>query len=399
MLVPVRTLISGPTASSADEVFRLLRDGRPRTRAELAAITGLARSTVAARVESLMGTGLIAPVGDAVSTGGRPPSQFALNPSARVVIGADLGARHADIAIADLNGAVISRRRSEQNIADGPEKVLAATLATARELLTALGRDPSDVVGLGMGVPGPVEHETGRPSNPPIMPGWDGFDIPGWVAQHLPVPVLVDNDVNIMALGEHRTAWGDVDDLLFVKVATGIGAGIISAGHLQRGAQGTAGDIGHVQVEKESSVLCRCGSTGCLEALAAGPAVARDLRGLGENVESDAEVVDLARSGNIAAVQAVRQAGRLLGEVLAIYVNMMNPSVITLGGAVSEAGEHLIAGVREVVYARSMPLATRQLIIAPSKAGRDAGVVGAAILAAENAFTPAGLEAMRAETA
>jgi len=342
-----------------------------------------------------MATGLVAPVGDAASTGGRPPSQFALNPAARLVVGVDLGARHADIAIADLNGSILGRRRAGINIGSGPDHVLSWTLDTVQELLGEMGRSPQELVGLGMGVPGPVEHQTGRPSNPPIMPGWDGFDIPGWFGDRLPVPVLVDNDVNIMALGEHKVAWNSAEDLVFVKIATGIGWGIISGGSLQRGAQGTAGDIGHIQVSRESEIVCRCGSTGCLEALAAGPAIARELRALGEDAESGEQVVELARGGNTAAIQAVRQAGRALGEVLAICVNMINPSVIVIGGAVAEAGEQLIAGVREVVYARSMPLATRHLVIAQSHAGRDAGVIGAAILAAENALSPAGLEAMR----
>lgn len=378
----------------AAELFQLLRDGRPRTRAELAAVTGLARSTVAARVESLMAIGLVAPAGDAVSTGGRPPSQFALNPAARLVVAVDLGAQHGDVGIADLNGRILSRHREAMNIGGGPEHVLSWVLATVHDLLAAMGRGTQDLVGLGMGVPGPVEHETGRPSNPPIMPGWDGFDIPGWFSDRLPVPVLVDNDVNIMALGEHRVAWPDIKDLMLVKVATGIGSGIISSGMLQRGGQGTAGDIGHIQVAHDRQVLCRCGSTGCLEAVAAGPAIAGQLRIEGVAAETGMDVVELARSGNTAAIQAVRQAGRALGEVLAICVNIVNPNVIAIGGAMAEAGEHLIAGVREVVYAKSMPLATRHLVIAQSKAGRDAGLIGAATLAAEHALSHTALESL-----
>lgn len=384
-----------PVLPGAAELFQLLRDGRPRTRAELAAITGLARSTVAARVESLMALGLVAPAGDAVSTGGRPPSQFALNPAGRLVIAVDLGAQHGDVGIADLNGRILSRHRQVMNIGRGPEHVLSWVLATAHDLLGGIGREPKDLVGLGMGVPGPVEHETGRPSNPPIMPGWDGFDIPAWFSERLPVPVLVDNDVNIMALGEQRVAWPDVKDFMLVKVATGIGSGIISSGVLQRGGQGTAGDIGHIKVAHDQQVLCRCGSTGCLEAVAAGPAIARQLRTDGEAVETSMDVVELARSGNTAAIQAVRQAGRALGEVLSICVNIVNPNVIAIGGTMAEAGEHLIAGVREVVYAKSIPLATRHLVIAQSKAGREAGLIGAATLAAEHALGPTALESLR----
>src|SRR6478735_1437402 len=227
-----------PTAAGASELFQLLRDGRPRTRAELAAITGLARSTIASRVDALMDLGLIGAVGEAASTGGRPSSQFALLRSARVVLAADLGASHASIAVADLSGEVLAETRQQLAIAEGPERVLSWMVEAGLGLLAGLARSAAELTGIGIGVPGPVHHDSGRPANPPIMPGWDRFDIPGWVQQHVHAPVLVDNDVNIMALGEVRYAFPGVDHLVFVKVATGIGSGIISSGRLQRGAQG-----------------------------------------------------------------------------------------------------------------------------------------------------------------
>ncbi len=187
-------------------------------------------------------------------------------------------------------------------------------------------------------------------------------------SQHLDVPVLVDNDVNIMALGERAVAWPGVDHLMFVKVATGIGAGVISGGALQRGAQGIAGDIGHVRVARGAGVPCHCGNMGCLEALASGPAIARALRAQGVPAENGDDVVDLVKRGNIDAIQAVRQAGRDIGEVLTTCVSLVNPSVIAIGGSMARVGEHLIAGVREVVYTRSIPLATEHLAIVQSAA-------------------------------
>jgi predicted NBD/HSP70 family sugar kinase len=377
----------------ASDIFQLLRDGRPRTRSELAQLTGLARSTVASRVEALRKLGYIAPFGGAASTGGRPPSLFALNPSARVVAGADLGATHALVSLSDLAGEVLAEEREALNIADGPEKVLDWLGSAVGRLLERAGRPSEDLGAIGIGLPGPVEHETGRPINPPIMPGWDRADVPAMVQQHFNVPVLVDNDVNIMALGEQATAWPETRDLMFIKVATGIGAGIISSGQLQRGAQGTAGDLGHVRVPRGGDVLCRCGNTGCLEALAGGPALAAVLAGEGRVAETSQDVIDLVRAGDLQAIHVVRQAGRDIGDVLATCVNLVNPSVIVIGGSLAQAGEHLLAGIREVVYRRSLPLATEHLRIAPSVAGRRAGVLGAASLAIGHVLSPEAIEA------
>jgi len=377
--------------TGAGELFQLLRDGVPRTRAELAKSTGLARSTIAARVDDLMRMGLITPVADAVSTGGRPPSQFALNPAAKVVIAADIGASHATVAITDLTGAVLAEHEEALDVAVGPVQVLTWLVDNATALLEATGRGSGHVAAIGIGLPGPVEHSTGQPVNPPIMPGWDRFDVPAWMQQHLHVPVLVDNDVNIMALGERAAAWPGTDHFMFVKIATGIGCGIISGGALQRGAQGIAGDIGHVRVARGADVPCHCGNLGCLEALASGPAIARSLAARGLEAATGGDVVELVTRGNLDAIQAVRQAGRDVGEVLTASVSLMNPSVIAIGGSMARIGEHLIAGVREVVYTRSMPLATKYLSIVQSAAADRAAILGASMLAVEHALSPEGV--------
>jgi predicted NBD/HSP70 family sugar kinase len=380
--------------SGASELFQLLRDGSPRTRAELAATTGLARSTIALRVEELMSLGLVSPVGDAQSTGGRPSSQFALNPAAKFVLAADLGATHATIAVTNLSGTIVGEVSEPIEIADGPAKVLDWMIAAGRALFEQHGLAFVDLIAVGIGLPGPVEHDSGRPINPPIMPGWDQFDVVGHVSRQLGVPVLVDNDVNIMALGEQSFAWPQTDNLLFVKVATGIGAGVISGGRLLRGAQGIAGDIGHVRIARGDGVACHCGNQGCLEAMASGPAIAQSLAADGLGDGTAASVVELVRHGNIDAIQAVRQAGRDLGEVLTACVSLMNPSVIAVGGSMAAVGDHLIAGVREIIYTRSMPLATSKLTIAQSAAGADAAVMGASILAIHHALSPEGIDRM-----
>ncbi|MGN6272585.1 MAG: ROK family protein [Protaetiibacter sp.] len=381
-------------SSVASDLFQILRDGRPRTRSELSAITGLARSTVALRIDALMKLGLVDSVGDAVSTGGRPSSQFAIATSGRVVLGVDIGASHVRIAVSDLAGGVLAQSLERMDVADGPEVVLSWVISEAERLLASLDRASGDLLAIGIGLPGPVEHSSGRPINPPIMPGWDRFDVPAYLASSFEAPVLVDNDVNIMALGEREHAWPQVDHLIFVKVATGIGSGVISSGLLQRGAQGTAGDIGHVYVARGADVPCACGNRGCLEALASGPALARALAATGLTASSSQDVVEFVKRGNIDAIQAVRQAGRDIGEVLTTCVSLINPSAIVLGGALAQAGEHLIAGVREVVYTRSMPLATEHLQITQSKLGPDAGVLGASMLAIHHALAPESIEAM-----
>jgi predicted NBD/HSP70 family sugar kinase len=388
---------AGRAPTSSGDLFQLLRDGRVWTRAELAACTGLARSTIALRLEELLSLGLIAPAGEVgLSTGGRPPMQFSMNQTAWLVMAADLGASHAAVAISDLAGTVLVEHREELNIAEGPETVLGRTLEIAETLLGTLQRDADELIAVGIGLPGPVEHSSGRPVNPPIMPGWDGFDVPGWFQERLAVPVLVDNDVNIMALGERARAFATTEDIMLVKVATGIGAGIISSGVLQRGSRGIAGDIGHIQVPRGAGIHCRCGNTGCLEAIAAGPAIAASLRARGLDAPDSRAVVQLVRDGNLQAIQAVRQAGRDIGEVLTACVSMFNPSVIVIGGLIAQSGEHLLAGIREAVYSRSIPLATEHLTISHSRVGPDAPLVGASMMAIDYGLSPARIAAMSA---
>lgn len=369
-------------------LFQLLRDGRPRTRSTLSAETGLARSTIAQRIDSLLASGLLINADKAESTGGRPPSTFAFNPAARVVLAADVGATHVKVAVTDLAGAVLAEDEHAVDIAEGPDRVLGHVCDAGRALLTKADRQHTDLVGVGIGLPGPVDHSTGRPTNPPIMPGWDGFDVKAAVGAKLDVPVLVDNDVNLMALGEHVAFWPDAPNMLFVKVATGIGSGLISDGRLHRGSRGAAGDMGHVQVPHGADELCRCGNPGCLEAIASGGAIARKLTARGIAAQTSQDVVALARGGSVEALQLLRQAGRDIGEVLATAVSLFNPSVIVIGGALSQAGDHLIAGVREVVYRRSLPLATEELRVVQSRAGDRAGILGAAAMIIDYALAP-----------
>ncbi|WP_205699412.1 ROK family transcriptional regulator [Conexibacter sp. SYSU D00693] len=381
---------SGPAAAGAGTVLRVIRDGHAVTRAALAEHTGLARSTVTQRVDALLASGLIVEAGDSASTGGRRPGRLAFNHRAGVVLAADLGATHSRLAVSDLAGTPLAEVALERDIADGPEAVLGLVHGRFGGLLADAGRAPGDVRGIGIGIPGPVAHDSGQPVNPPIMPGWDGFPIPEWFAEHFgaDVPVLVDNDVNIMAAGEHWATWRDVEHLLYVKVGTGIGCGIVSDRRIHRGAEGAAGDIGHIVVTDREDVVCRCGNTGCLEAVAGGRALAQQLAAAGYDARTSRDVVRLVREGDAGAIRTVREGGRALGQVLAACVNFFNPRVIVVGGDIGEVHEHLLAGVREVVFQRSLPLATRDLRIVTSRLGDRAGVIGAAMMVVEHLLEP-----------
>ncbi|NBR65405.1 MAG: ROK family transcriptional regulator [Micrococcales bacterium] len=382
---------------SSGRLLQLFRDGQPHTKAEMAELTGLARSTISLRLDPLIELGLIAPATSATSTGGRPSARLLLNEDAFVVAGVDFGATHAVASLADLSGKILVAIDTKRQISDGPEVCLRWMIEEIRHLLSGLGLKEDRLLAIGIGVPGPVEHESGKPANPPIMPGWDGFDIPARVNQDLDAKVLVDNDVNVMAIGERHLTYPDVDHLIFLKAATGIGSGIISDGRLQRGSQGTAGDIGHVRVSRGDNIACRCGNYGCLEAVAGSPAVIKNINDAGLPVRNMSDLVDATKRSKVEAIQAVRQAGRDIGEVLSTCVSLMNPSIIVIGGSMASAGEHLIAGVREAVYSRSMPLASESLSIVQSKAGKEVGIIGASVMAIEHVLDAETIDQMVAK--
>ena len=378
----------GVSGGSSGDLLRLIVAGKAKTRAELALITGLARSTVSQRVDALVQRGWLVEAGEGPSTGGRRPTVLEFNRDGGIVLVADVGATHSRLALADLAGTPLAETRGDMDVASGPHEVLDWVYGRFQALLGEVGRAESDVRGIGMGVPTPVEFATGRPVHPPIMPGWDNFGIPGWFRERLDVPVLVDNDVNILAMGEYWTNWREQESLLFIKVGTGIGCGIIAGRRIHRGAQGAAGDIGHVRVAGYEEIFCECGNPGCLESVASGRALARQLTALGVEAKDGRDVVGLVQSGNRDALRLVRDAGRIIGRVLSAAVNLLNPSIIVIGGDVAEADRHLLAGIREAVYGRSTPLATRALRIEKSVLGDRAGVIGAAIMISERLISP-----------
>jgi glucokinase-like ROK family protein len=379
-----------------------IRLGRSRSRSELVVRTGLGRAIVAQRVGELIDRGLIVEGDVGPSTGGRPPRQLTFRARAGHVLVADLGATSIDVALTSLDGRILGHHDEPARIEDGPERCL-GRVEELFDLLVASTHDlPGRLWGVGIGVPGPVEFQTGRPISPPIMPGWDGYPIRERFAARHGAPVWVDNDVNVLALGEWRSgvAAGH-DDVVVVKIGTGIGAGIISAGRLHRGAQGSAGDVGHIQIVDDPTVICRCGNVGCLEALAGGEAIGRAgaaaaLEGrsgrLATALDQRGEVAaeDVARAasfGDPVAVALLQSAGRRVGAMLASVVNFFNPSLIVIGGGVANSPDQLLAAIRETVYRRSLPLATRDLLIQRSSLGGLAGVIGASSMVVDELFS------------
>ncbi len=371
--------------ASPGSVLALIRSGEANTRNELAERLGVARSTVVQRLSVLSSAGLIRLAGDAQSSGGRPASIFAFDESAAVVVVGDLGQTGCHLAVCDLAARPLNELTAQLSIDQGPEVVLTWVKDRFTELLRGLGRGWNSVLGVGLGLPGPVDFHTGQPVSPPAMPGWDGVDVSELFNDVTAAPVLADNDARIMALGEHRAARRGDENMIFVKIGSGIGAGLIADGQILRGDRGAAGDIGHIVVEPGGPEICRCGNVGCLDAVAGGWAIARRM---GDVAPTPPDVVRLAREGHPEATGQVRRSGRLVGAAIADAVNLLNPSSVVIGGKLAEADEQVFAAVREVVYRKATPVASRHLEIALTELGHMAGVIGAAHLVIDHVLAP-----------
>ncbi|EHR60013.1 ROK family protein [Saccharomonospora cyanea] len=388
---------------SYTRLLDLVRSGAADTRPALSQRTGLGRTAITQRTTTLLDAGLLEEGDLNPSTGGRQARTLRFRKDAGRILTAELGATGFTAGVTDLMGTVLTMRHRDCDIAQGPDPVLTEVENTLDALLADVGGTPSDVWGVGLGLPGPVEFATARPSEPPIMPGWNNYPVRERLASHYHAPVWVDNEVNLLCLGELRAPGllDDLGDLLYVKIGTGIGAGISHGGHLHRGAQGCAGDIGHAAVSDDSSVVCRCGKTGCLEAVAGGAALARDGERLARSGDSPAlaaildvkgtitaaDVTAAAGAGDHHAVQLLVSAGRRIGAMLATMVNFYNPSTILLGGKIAGAGDLFLATIRETIYRRSLPLSTRELRIEKARLGEEGGLVGAAYMVLDELFS------------
>ncbi|MDQ4213702.1 ROK family protein [Microbacterium capsulatum] len=360
---------------------------RSFTLSELSELTGRARSTVALRLEELLAAGLVASGPTRPSTTpGRPSARFSFEPVSWGTIAIDIGRSHNLVALLNLSGQIIAEGSFVAEMADGPVAVLDAAAAAASTLMADSDHAGWRIAAVGVGIALPVFHEEGRPFNSTNLPEWDHFDVPGHLATHFSVPVLVDNDANLMALGE-LALRPDAAEMIAVEASTGIGAGIINNGALLRGAKGAAGAIGHIPVPRDADVPCICGRRGCLVAVASGPAIAASLSDLGVTAAGVDDVVELALSGNLEAIAAVRRAGNDIGEILTTCISFFNPALIAVGGRLATAGNHLVAGIREVIYQKATPFATEGLSVVRSLEPVRAALIGAGIMATEFALS------------
>lgn len=365
---------------SAGQVFTLIREGTVTTRAEVRQTTGLSRTAVAARVAALEGLGLVTEREEGPSTGGRPPTLLRFDVEAGLVLAVAIGRSRTYLAVADLDGSIRAHREMDLDGRAGPEELMPDLVKRLEALVAESGHDLADVHGVGLSLPGAVDQQRGASMNSPIMSGWDGVALAPYFAPLTAAPVLVDNDANVMALAEWRGDYRGVDDLLMLKLSTGLGAGIIAGGALRRGAVGAAGEFGHNKIPAAQGLPCRCGDTGCLEAIAGGWTLVRTLQQQGHAVGHIRDVVDLANRGEPEARRLLRDSGRHIGEVVAAAVNLLNPAVVVVGGDMARAYDFLVAGLRETLYGSASALATRTLQVAPASHGDRSAVQGSAAL-------------------
>ncbi len=380
-------------------ILSVIRQERAVSRAAIARHTNLSRSTVSHIIADLLKEHLVAEVGQGQSTGGRRPILLSFNDRAGFIVGVDLGATHILVLVTDLSGEVVVRDESMFSVSAGPEAGLQSIVESVRRCLRQAGAGMETVLGMGLGVPGPLDYAHGRVVSPPIMPGWHGVALRDRLEQALGIPVYVDNDANLAALGERWRGIGRGHaNLAFIKVGTGIGCGLLLDGNLYRGEIGSAGEIGHVTID-ENGPPCKCGSYGCLESMAGGSAIAlRAQQAVRAGQDTSLSTIQplealtardvalAARAGDTLAKQLFAEAGRHIGVALASLANLLNPGLIIVGGGVAQAGDILLKPVRETLRLRALPSVARTTQVVQSTLGRDATAMGAVRLALQEVF-------------
>lgn len=375
------------SAVSAGDIFTLIANGDATTRASIQSFTGLSRSTVTDRLDMLFGAGLIREGDNRQASGGRPSKKLLVNSDHHVAVAADVGETHTRVAITDVENRVLAEYVGPIQVSAGAVPVLQWIADKAMELLKNPNFSARRVLGVGLSLPAPVDFAAGQVVEPSVMTGWDGVDIEAEFRRFLDIPVFVENDVNARGFGEYLLGWSSYEHVLYVKAGTGIGSAIITNGQLYRGAQGAAGDLGHIRIDPVHGPLCRCGAVGCVEAQAAGWALVRDAHNLGLDVENVDGFIELAKFNSPEAVHLLREAGRLLGRAIAYTVNMLNPSLVIVGGKLVSAGDHLALGIRESIYQYSLPLATRELKVVTAMGDDRCGTIGVSRLVTQKLLT------------
>ncbi len=376
--------------ATAGELLDLVRTGRASTRSQLRLLTGLSRTAVTARVTALTSAGLLRLGEELASTGGRPPGALVFNKDAGVVLAVAVGRSRSQLAVLDLDGQEIASDSQDHEVGVGPDELLPGVVERLGVLLE--GVDPP-VLGIGLSLPGTLDRARGLSIGSPVMTGWDGVALAPYFADLADAPLFVGNDADVLARSELLGGASGLDDILVVKASTGLGLGIVAGGRVLSGHLGAAGEIGHTTVDAAGELPCRCGATGCLETIAGGWALVARLADSGQPVDHVRDLVALALQGDSFARGLLRDSGRELGEVLAVAINLLNPAAVVIGGDMAAAFDFYLAGVRESVYRRSAPLATRDLQFLPATHGDRAGVVGCAALALDHVLSPVAVDA------
>ena len=366
-------------------VIGALRDRGRASRAEIARATGLSRSTVSSIVSDLIEAGLLTE--DAEETGvahgeagGRPPVLLSLNHSAGLAVGIDFGHTHLRVAVSDLSHDVLAESRRELDVDHSAEDGLDAAAELVEEVLgqAKVGRD--GVLGVGMGLPGPINRATGQVGSSSILPAWVGVDAAAEMERRLRLPVHVENDANLGALAEY--VWGagkGHTDVIYIKLSSGVGAGLLLGGRLHEGAGGTAGEIGHTHAQG-GTAICRCGSRGCLETVASARAIAEQLGASRGEPVSTQELLQLTADGDPAAARLIAEAGREIGVALAGLCNLINPDCVIIGGDLSAAGEMVTEPVLESIRRYAIATAAEQVTVVSGVLGERAELLGALAL-------------------
>ncbi len=366
-----------------ERVVGVLRERGRVSQAEIARATGLSRTTVHSLVADLKDGGLVQEVDGALSRlpgGGRPGVQLALKDSSKVALGIDFGHSHVQVAVADLAHDILAERRCELDVNHRALEALDAAARMADDVLTTGGVDRASVIGVGIGIPGPVDRERGTAGSATILPGWVGIQIAGAMEERLGLPVEIENDANLGALAE--LTWGagrNCSNFAYIKAATGIGAGLVLDGRLLRGASGTAGEIGHTTLD-EAGALCYCGNRGCLETVASGPAIlALVAHATGEDLTLPI-VIQRAHGGDAPCRRAISDAGLEMGVAVAGLCNLFNPERVIVGGLLSRAGDLLLNPLRDSLRRHAVQAAAERVEVVQAVFVERAELLGSVAL-------------------
>jgi predicted NBD/HSP70 family sugar kinase len=365
-------------------VINALREHGMVSRAEIARRTGLSRSTVSSLVSELQSDGLVVereePGAAHGEQGGRPPILLSFDASAGAALGIDFGHSHVRVAVSDLSSNILAERAAPMDIDHASHEGMDVAIELIGEALAEAGVERSHVIGAGLGLPGPIDQADGVIGSSAILPGWVGVAAGEEMRRRLDVPVSVDNDANLGALAEFTHGAGrGATDLVYLKVSSGIGAGLILGGRLYRGAGGMAGEIGHVLVDPEGAV-CRCGNRGCLETAASTGALIELLRRSHGDLTVP-EMLRLAHDGDLGCRRVIADAGRVVGSAAAFVFNMLNPRRLVVGGDLAQAGDLLLDGVRSSLRLAALPAAAEHAAVVAGVLGERAQVLGALALA------------------